>query len=165
MFGWRSGLVPESPSVRVRKLAPRLLVPVLLLGVWMMHGMSATTGAGCHGMRIMMSTTVSAVDARPMVAADTGASTTRTANTAGDAESARPASSHTGPGEMCLSGQPPAAGSFLLALLAALAVAGWVGFTALTRRPDPLRLGRGWRRGPPGLVGRELLTTVCVSRM
>ena len=140
----------------------RLFVPVVLLGLWMMHGMSATMEAGCHGMPMLMPVATSIAEAEPMAAADAGHSAMRPA--ADEAASVHLGSNQTGAGELCLSGQPPAPGALLLALLAALVLVGYVVLTALGRRPDLRRAGWRWWRGPPRLAGIELLTAVCVSR-
>jgi hypothetical protein len=70
-----------------------------------------------------------------------------------------------GSGEGCLSGQPPAPGDTLLALLTLLVLLG----LAWPAIPGPVRLIRSaWRRrpdrAPPWLAGRDLLNVVCVAR-
>jgi hypothetical protein len=140
----------------------RLLIPVVLLGLWVMHGMSATMSSGCHGMvptSLAASMNASMSDSSSMspmspVPAETGVTS---ASPAGSAESES--------GELCLSGQPPTPGDWALALLAALALLGCVAPALLAGQPQ-LRLtadSRRWR-APPDPAGRELLTTVCISR-
>lgn len=161
MFGRRASVLLPT-SARIRRLAPRLLVSVVLLGLWVMHGMSATMESGCHGMPMLMPTTASMVEAQPMAAADAGSSAIRPPTDG--AASVHLASNQTGEGELCLSGQPPTLGAWLLALLATLVAVGYVVFTAQVRRPDLRRTRWWWWRGRPHLAGMELLTAVCVSR-
>jgi hypothetical protein len=127
----------------------------VLAGLWMMHGMNATTDAGCHGMAM----------ATPMAASMTGTAPKATAPSAAVRGASTRANSvesgATGSGELCLSGQPPAPGATLLALLA---VAGCALLGATTVRPWAVWFtGRRWR-APPGAAGMDLLTVVCVSR-
>jgi len=117
-----------------------------------MHGMSATTGSGCHGMVPMPL----AVAMSPIGAPPTGSGVT----------AAAPAGSvGMGSGELCLSGQPPTPGDWALALLAALALVGCV-VSAVSAGRTPVRRIAGCQRwrGPPHLAGMELLTAECVSR-
>jgi hypothetical protein len=153
-----------------RRLLLRLLAPVVLLGLWLMHGVSATTTAGCHGVPVLMSMSAQVGDPGsvpgtatvPMVRSVKSAA----AGSAGTAWSAGAVSDRPGSNETCLSGQPPSPGGVLLALLAALALAGF-GFSwaaAYGPRPPWRAASLPPRRGPPGPVGRALLTTVCISR-
>ena len=136
----------------------RLLIPVVLLGLWVMHGMSATMESGCHGMvptslaaSMSDSSSMSVMSAVPTEASVTSVSPSGTA----ESES----------GELCVSGQPPTPGDWALALLAALALLGCIAPALLVGQPR-LRNAAGSRRwrAPPDPAGRELLTTVCISR-
>jgi len=158
-----SVILTRSPVLQTACLsrpAVRLLIPVVLLGLWIMHGMSATMDSGCHGM-VPTSLAASMSDSSSMsmspmslVPAETGVTS---AAPAGSAESES--------GELCLSGQPPTPGDWALTLLAALALLGSIVPALLAEQPRLQRLaGSRWWRGPPGPAGRELLTTVCVSR-
>lgn len=158
------------PALRHRAGMLRMLAVIVLAGLWLMHGASATTEAGCHGVPVVMSMDSSPVGSSSAAAGhdmagairmgtgDTGAAAVlRSAGTG--------ASDHSGMGEACMSGQPPSPSELLLALLGLLALAGLVfGMPAQLIRP----LMRGWsrsrRRGPPGPAGMALLITVCVSR-
>lgn len=146
----------------------RLIAVLVLAGLWLMHGVSATTAAGCHGVPVVMTAGASVTDPGTGAAANVGAPTTQAGMRAADAAPSRTsgAGSHGhGPCENCLSGQPPAPGELLLALFAALALVGHcLGVTGRLLSLPPGCWGRARRRGPPGLVGRALLTTVCVSR-
>lgn len=137
------------------------IVLLLLIGLWVMHGMSGTTDAGCHGA--VMPALSASSDSMPRVAAAPSAET---------AAASRTATTSIGMGwpgqmrhgELCVSGQPPTPGQDLLALLALLALAGY-GVSG-----DCLRLSVGrvprlarWQ-APPSPFGIQLLTTVCVSR-
>jgi hypothetical protein len=142
--------------------AVRLLIPVVLLGLWVMQGMSATMESGCHGMvptSLAASMNESMSDSSsmsPMSPALTETGVTSAAP-AGSAESES--------GEPCVSGQPPTPGDWALALLAALALLGCIAPALLVGQPR-LRNAAGacrWR-APPDPAGRELLATVCVSR-
>jgi hypothetical protein len=149
------------------RLLLRLLAPVVLLGLWLMHGVSATTTAGCHGVPVLMSMSAQVGDPGSVPGSATVPMVkSAAAGSAGPAWSAGAASDRPGSGEMCLSGQPPSPGGFLLALLAALALAGFGFWCAAAYRPRPPSRAASLppRRGPPGPVGRALLTTVCISR-
>jgi hypothetical protein len=141
------------------RVAARILVPLVLLGLWMMHGMSATMESGCHGMGMPMPVAAAMADAHPAVAAESSVAGRGGAVSVQSADTAM-----TGSGELCLSGQPPTPGAALLMLLALLALAGWAVVGAST---GPRRLVRStslrWR-APPGTGGIDLLTVVCVSR-
>jgi hypothetical protein len=63
-----------------------------------------------------------------------------------------------------MSGQPPTPGDFLIAVLCVLVVFGLAMFADSALRTARNAWGAWRRRGPPGLVARELLTAVCVSR-
>lgn len=143
-----------------RVKALQLLAGLVLAGLWLMHGVSATTEAGCHGVPVLMtSMSAPAAHAGPAAAglARTSAATVSQPGTAG--------STHAGEGETCLSGQPPSSGDLLLGLLACLAAFAFACGLAefLPRRPSST-VDRLRRRGPPGPVGRALLTSVCISR-
>lgn len=148
-----------SPPARIRSMTLRLFVPVVLLGLWMMHGMSATMESGCHGMPLPMPMAASIAQAQPMTPVEAGS---RAVRPAAHAAVWLPAGSNqTGAGELCLSGRPPAPGAWLLA---ALLLVGCAVFAAPARRPQARRAGWQRWRGPPGLAGIALLTAVCVSR-
>ena len=127
----------------------RPLSILVLLGLWMMHGVSATTNAGCHGVPMLMPTTSTSMT----VAAPMSATTSVVRHTpAADAQ--------MGCAETCLSGQPPSSGDLMLGLLTAFILVAIVfGLDLELRRPREMS-----RRGPPGPVGRRLLTEMCVSR-
>jgi hypothetical protein len=156
-----------APGRRSRTLC--LLAGLVLAGLWFMHGVSATTEAGCHGMPVLMTMGTSVTDSgSAMGAADAEARTAMPGHDPGAATFAQPGngkSMQAGSAETCLSGQPPSPGDFLLALLASLAVLALV-FGAVDQPlgAPSYALGRLRRRGPPGPVGRALLTTVCISR-
>lgn len=163
MLGRRSVLAPQKHPAPLRKPALRFLVPLVLVGLWLMHGMSAITGAGCHGM--LMPVAASATEARSMAGAGTASSMAQAiANTADAATITRSSSGQAGSSELCLSGAPPTPMEFLLALLAGLALLGCVVLAAVMWPRNPRRSRRRWGRGPPGPTGRELLTMVCVTR-
>jgi hypothetical protein len=134
---------------------------LVLLGLWLMHGVSATTGAGCHGVPVMMSMSMSASAAEP--GSIMAATPTMRADHQVQAKSAD--SMPTGSGETCLSGQPPSPRDLLLGLLACLVLA-VLGRVVPTWPPHAASCAacRPRRRGPPGRAGRVLLTTVCISR-
>jgi hypothetical protein len=161
MRGQNSDAVRLPSSARLSRPAVRLLIPIVLLGLWMMHGMSATMESGCHGM-VPTSLAASMSDSPAMSAMSAVKSTPvragmTTASPAGSVE--------LDAGELCLSGQPPAPGDWALALLAALALVGCIAFALAAGQPGVQRTaGSRWWRGPPDPAGRELLTTVCVSR-
>ena len=149
-----------------RGFARAFIVLLLLVGLWMMHGMSGATDAGCHGAAMPLPMTASA--AMPNVAA--APALTSGASSAAPLRAATSSSIGTGSagqmrhGDLCVSGQPPTPGQDLLALLALLALAAY-GMSGLdlglsvTRAPH-----RTQRQAPPGLFGIRLLTAVCVSR-
>lgn len=162
MHGGRDGLAIVPPSTSTRRRLIRCLALLVFLGLWLMHGMSATTGAGCHGVPVMMPMSA-AVSEPPSIPSPASVSATVHGGEKG-ARLARSAFEQSGSAELCLSGQPPSPGDLLIALLAALAVFGIALFAAPTLWPARKAPGAWRRRGPPGLVGRELLTAVCVSR-
>lgn len=151
--------VRRGQSVGPPTSAPTRLIqsvaPLVLLGLWLMHGMSATTGAGCHGVALMMPMSASVGETQPIAAGAAAPLGT---------SASRPESQQQGSGELCLSGRPPSPGDFLLALLATLAVVALALFAHLVPRPAGKACCTWQRRGPPGPVGRQLLTAVCVSR-
>jgi hypothetical protein len=151
----------ELPPAVARKRLIRRLTPLVLLGLWLMHGISATSGAGCHGVPLMMPMSASVSDALSMPT--TMSASTIVRHSMDVTSVTRSASVQVGSGELCLSGQPPTPGHFLLALLAALAMLGLVLLANLLQRLSG-EACEVRRRGPPGSAGRKLLTTVCVSR-
>lgn len=161
--GYRA--VADAPHLlRERPELARLLAVLVLAGLWLMHGVSATTNAGCHGVPVMMSMSASAVG--PQAAAGASRVSAKAPESAPDLRPAGTAASvPDGPGETCLSGQPPSPGDLLLGLLAAFVLVGLVACsTARSARPLVFAWSRARRRGPPGTAGRALLTAVCVSR-
>lgn len=166
---YRAAAVTPS-ALRHRAGALRVLAVLVLAGLWLMHGVSATTEAGCHGVPIMMSMSASAAGSGSAMVADAVVGATRADTSESDAtpgvraEDAG-ASSHSSPGEMCLSGQPPSPRDLLLGLLTAFALLG-LAFGMAARLAQPSMRGRSRlrRRGPPGQAGRAVLTMVCISR-
>jgi hypothetical protein len=168
---YRAEAAALAPLCR-RSGALRLLAVLVLSGLWLMHGVSATTEAGCHGVPVMMSMSASAAGSgsgsgsgsqtvahAPAVAgrADTGESGVRAEGTG--------ASGHGSPGETCLSGQPPSSHELLLGLLSFLTLFGFsLGMAPPLTQPSRRDRSGLRRRGPPGRSGRALLTTVCISR-
>lgn len=167
-MGTRHHAEPVMPSSTARRSrALQVLALVVLGGLWLMHGVSATTEAGCHGVPVLMSRAGPAVDpgspaAAGMTSRGSEAGREASAMVSSFAVEDEPADACCG--ENCLSGQPPSPSHFLLILLASLALA--PGLYAVARPPGcPLAgPGESRRRGPPGTVGRTLLLTVCVSR-
>jgi len=136
-----------------------MITVLVLAGLWLMHGASADTGAGCHA------------GAMPLIAAMSGGRGAMAAPAEASAgsrngASASPAGMNAGQlGELCLSAQPPDPGTALIGLIALMALTRRVlpGSTALARvQAASLRTRR--RRGPPGRWGVALLAAVCVSR-
>lgn len=147
-----------------------MLAVLVLAGLWLMHGVSATTEAGCHGVPVMMSMSASAAGSGSAMVADAVVGAKRADTSAPDATpgvraAGTGAFSHSSPGETCLSGQPPSPHDLLLGLLASFALLG-LAFGMAARLAQPSM--RGWsrvrRRGPPGQAGRAVLTAVCISR-
>jgi hypothetical protein len=139
-----------------------LLVSAVLVGLWVMHGMTGATDAGCHGAPMPL----------PAPGATMTASITQSASTAtrpdasdgGAPRVATPAMDQMRHGELCLSGQPPNPGRDVLALLGLLILIA-CGQTCSPGESLRLRpLPRARRRAPPGCAGTRLLTLVCVSR-
>ena len=152
---------PLRRAADARRWVGRSAVFLLLVGLWVMHGMSGMTDAGCHGATMPL----------PMISTATTSPTS--AAPAATPGGVHPAVALVAPaaqtrmlhGDLCVSGQPPTFGLDLLALLALLALGAreppdgacdhlWIRFTRRVRR-----------RAPPGLSGIRLLTSVCVSRM
>src|SRR5437588_1029687 len=108
---YRAAAAAVSP-LRHRAGALRVLAVLVLAGLWLMHGVSATTEAGCHGVPVMMSMSAPATGfgsgtavhalagAKRMDASESGAVSDVRAEDTG-------ASGHCSAGETCLSGQPP----------------------------------------------------------
>ena len=143
--------------MNAHRTTPRLVtVALVLAGLWFMHGISATTGAGCRGgamPMIAVMTSGAAASGAPLEARATG-----------PGAQANPADISAGPsGDLCLSGQPDDPGAALIALLALLAVTGYVRLAPAARLVPLARAARRWR-APPGRAGVALLTVVCVSR-
>lgn len=158
-----------SPALRHCTRTLRTLAVLVLAGLWLMHGDSATTEAGCHGVPVMMPMSASADSPGSQAAASArpGAmrADTRGSGAASGVRAQGAASEHPGPCESCLSGQPPSPHDLSRGLLSPLALLGLaVGMGAQPAQPLMRFRGRARRRGPPGPVGRTLLTTVCVSR-
>lgn len=184
-MGTRGHAAPDAPATPARASrftgSLRLLAILVLLGLWLMHGVSATTGAGCHGVPVMMTMSASDTGHGSTMAGDAAPRAGRGAvSRSGDvdtahvdnarADTARAESADTmrsGSGETCLSGQPPSPRDLLISLLGCFALAILAcGMAARPMRaPSSRPACRDRRRGPPGHpVGRALLTTVCVSR-
>jgi hypothetical protein len=160
-----------TPSVlRHRAGALRVLAVLVLAGLWLMHGVSATTEAGCHGVPVMMSMSASAAGSGSAMVADAGVGAKRADMSESDATpgvraAGTEGSGHSGPGEMCLSGQPPSPHDLLLGLLATFALLGLAfGMAEWLGQPSMRGWSRVRRRGPPGQAGRAVLTMVCISR-
>lgn len=139
-----------------------MLVFAVLAGLWVMHGMSGATDAGCHGAPMPLPAAWQAMAAAPMpqsapaMASPGGAGSGVLRLAVAAMEQVH--------GELCLSGQPPQPGRDALALLALLALtavdeAGRASTTAGLRQAATAR-----RRAPPGAAGARLLAMVCVSR-
>ena len=150
-------------AVGARWWVGRSVVFLLLVGLWVMHGMSGTTDAGCHGaaMPLPMGSTAATAATGPMSPVPGLA---RRGEQLAAPRAAPAAEEQMLHGDLCVSGQPPTFGLDLLALLAVLALAAreapdgasgrlWLRFTRRARR-----------RAPPGCSGIRLLTVVCVSR-
>ena len=153
-------------------VARPVIVLLVLVGLWLMHGMFGTTEAGCQGGAMPVSMSVSVPVAAPgavpdvaaahafmpSVPAAAGSRAVAPSVGAGLAEAMR----H---GELCQSGQPPTPGRDMLVLLALLALAGPIAARDVACEPFGLPLARrAGKRAPPGLFGTGLLTAVCVSR-
>jgi hypothetical protein len=144
------------------------IVLLLLVGLWLMHGMSGTTAAGCNGaaMPLLMVNADGMADAAaaPGGALTAGASVALGPRAATATSFSIDLSERMPHGELCVSGQPPTSGQDLLRLLTLLALA--VYGTAGSRAAGPV--GRAVRaarwRAPPGRSGIRLLLTMCVSR-
>lgn len=155
----------DGSRTSTRTRARPCIVLLLLVGLWMMHGLSGATGAGCHGAAIPVPAAISdgMSDGGAAPALMTSAPTAKSRSLTSPSMSAA-VSVPMLHGDLCVSGQPPTPGQDLLALLAlgALLLCGLPGM-----QPDPLadrdvRWAR-WR-APPAPFGIRLLTTVCVSR-
>lgn len=141
------------------------IVLLLLVGLWVMRGMSGTSDAGCHGAVMPIPSAVSdgmpdvAAVAAVMPSAETAAGSNAVTTSIGIGLAGQ--MQH---GELCVSGQPPTPGQDLLALLALLALASYGVSGGCLGSP----VGRVSRRArwwaPPSPFGIQLLTTVCVSR-
>jgi hypothetical protein len=163
-MGEVSGRVAVLPGrASLRAWAWRGAVFALLVGLWVMHGLSGTSDAGCHGAPMPMAGAAQmpvpsglfgpGPQARPAA----GGVNAR-------AEMASASMDQMRHGELCLSGQPPNPGGLLLALLALIACA--LAAIELRGRPTARSPGspRRSRHAPPGLIGRRLLTVMCVAR-
>lgn len=143
-----------------RRWVGRFAVFLLLVGLWVMHGMSGMTDAGCHGAAMPL----------PMgsMAATTPMNAAPTVMPGGEHPEAAPAApairAQMLHGDLCVSGQPPTFGLDLLALLALLALGVREARKSSCGRVCLRFTRRTRRRAPPGLSGIRLLTAVCVSR-
>lgn len=153
---------------RRRTRVMQLVAGLVLAGLWLMHGVSATTAAGCRGVPVMMTSSMSAAGAG---SGATGRARAHAAafesgpRLATDSHAGHPGSMHAGCGETCLSGQPPSAGDLLLGLLTCFALLALVrAVSGHLPRASAGVLSRLRRRGRPPPGGTVLLTTVCVSR-
>lgn len=147
---------------RTRRLAVRALAPVLLAGLWVMHGMAATTASGCHGGTMPLPVPAASAP-RPQTAAEQQAVHGAMLALSRGETAARP-TTH-GPvesGDLCLSGAPPTGGALLSLLLAA--IAWWLPDEAEKPTSSRSPLGALASRAPPGSWGSDLLVKVCVAR-
>jgi hypothetical protein len=146
-------LVEMAPG---RRAARSVIVVLVLAGLWLMHGISATSDAGCHDGAMPLVAAMS--HGEDAVAVPAGAPATRRESVAGAAD---PGMGMQQSGQLCLSGQPANPGAALIALLGLLAVARClpVGTPTWSMASCARR-----RRAPPGLFGLRLLAAVCVSR-
>lgn len=141
-----------------------MITVLVFAGLWLMHGVSASTGAGCHAGAMPLIAAMSSAQGAMAAAAEAPATEAPAADSR--APVAGPAAMGAGPsGELCLSAQPTDPGAALIGLIALMALAGWIlldGAAPARARAAACR-ARRWR-GPPGRTGVALLTVVCVSR-
>jgi hypothetical protein len=139
-----------------------MLVFAVLVGLWVMHGMTGATDAGCHGAPMALPAFGATMTAP--ITHSAPAATRPDASDGGAPRVATPTMDQMPHGELCLSGQPPNPGRDALALLALLVLIA-CGPTCGRCEPPWLRLlSPARRRAPPGCTGTRLLTLVCVSR-
>lgn len=166
VIGGTAGIPPRAAAWG--RWALRTGVFLLLAGLWVMHGMSGSTDAGCHGApmpipgdQAAMTTAMAAAPARVMPASPSPSGRAQTA-WAGSVLGGQ--MQH---GELCVSGQPPTPGQDLLVLLALLALLALAAYGVGGGSSSRLRSRAVYRaagRAPPSLSGIRLLTSVCVSR-
>lgn len=155
---------PRRQDAGPRTAVRRFIMLLLLAGLWMMHGMSGSTDAGCHGTAMpvpMKTASVSDVAAAPASMLHERPVTNPHAATPSLGTALAEQMRH---GDLCVCGQPPTPGQDLLALLALLALATSDRADVRLLRPVRHAVPGTRRRAPPGLFGIRLLTTVCVSR-
>lgn len=126
---------------------------MVLAGLWMMHGVSAMSGSGCHGgpMPLLAATSDGDAMAAPAQARADGSASAAHSGAMSNGQS----------GEVCVPDQPQTSGAALIALLALMALVGCVSRTAWAWA---IARSARRRRAPPRPSGSDLLTVVCVSR-
>jgi len=147
-----------------RRKSRAAIVVLVLAGLWMMHGISAAGGAGCHAGTMSLVSAMSGGEGAMAAAAPVPSSVADSRTRPGTA--ARPDGMAAGQsGDLCLSGQPTDPGAAFIALIALVALAGCVllGGDLVAWMQAAMQRARRWR-APPGRAGTALLDIVCVSR-
>jgi hypothetical protein len=140
-----------------------LLISAVLVGLWVMHGMTGATDTGCHGAPMPLPAP-GATTTTPITHDNVSTATRHDASDGGAPPVATLTMDQMRHGELCLSGQPPNPGRDALALLALLILI-VCGPTCGPCEPLWLRpVSPGRRRAPPGPDATRLLTLVCLSR-